>query len=61
VSECQQALDLVFYGDSITEKWREFGDVYRAHFAKYRSIVLAIPGTCSGRGSYQSTQGCHEI
>ena len=39
-----QALDLVFYGDSITEKWREFSDVYKAHFAKYRSIVLAIPG-----------------
>ena len=51
-----QGLDLVFYGDSITESWRgtemnhtgkrsEGVDrVYAAHFSKYRSIVLAIAG-----------------
>ena len=54
--DAAQGLDLVFYGDSITESWRGtemnntnfkrpgIADVYRAHFAKYRSIVLAIAG-----------------
>ncbi len=51
-----KGLDLVFYGDSITESWRgtdmnstgkrsEGVDrVYAAHFSKYRSVVLAIAG-----------------
>ncbi len=51
-----QGLDLIFYGDSITESWRGtdmnntgrrsagIDRVYAAHFSKYRSIVLAIAG-----------------
>ena len=51
-----QGLDLIFYGDSITESWRGtdmnntgerskgINRVYAAHFSKYRSIVLAIAG-----------------
>ena len=57
MSSCQQALDLIFYGDSITEKWREFGAVYKAHFAKYRSIVLAIPGMSFSEGHWRIQHG----
>ena len=57
--DLQQGLDVVFYGDSITESWRgtemnstrsqrleAIKRVYDEHFSKYRSIVLAISGAC---------------
>ena len=51
-----QGLDLVFYGDSITENWlgtslgrpwpggKGVAAVYRKHFGGYKSAVLAIAG-----------------
>ena len=54
-------MDIVFYGDSITEAWRGTDmdkpiprasgvkDVFASHFAAYKSLVLAIAGTAALR------------
>lgn len=58
LAECHptQGVDLLFYGDSITENWRGTSvgrpypggqgmpAVYQKHFGGYKSAVLAIAG-----------------